>query len=466
MLFSTGQPQSIADVLQDKDKRVAFQQMLLKKYPTAALLVVKLNIPGEIKYNNSIDHLFTVGYNELKKSLFKNKFFLADEFVWRHPAGETAFIVVNSNGNDLKLLSVNFEETYKLGRLFDVDVLTRKGTISRKQLNLPVRRCLICERPAKECARSRRHTLDDLKQTIESKWDTFQQITENSDYRDKIIDLAQKSLLYEVTVNPKPGLVDPHNHDSHPDMDIFTFIDSSLSLRPYFCSCFDAGWNFAKKDLQELFKEIRPLGVAAEKKMFTATNGVNTHKGAIFSLGIVVTATAYVYHQNNNDDVDNILKIIRDMCHDLVENDFKNLRQLPVENLTAGQKQYLDFGLTGIRGEVQQGFPTIVKWGLPYLNKVSLNQDLNQRLLNVLLQLALHTVDSNLIKRANYSKETINKAHQLINEYFEFGAEKTASGRSTFNQILAYFKQKNLSLGGTADLLIVTIFLGLLTDLL
>lgn len=93
MLFSTGQPQSIADVLQDKDKRVAFQQMLLKKYPTAALLVVKLNIPGEIKYNNSIDHLFTVGYNELKKSLFKNKFFLADEFVWRHPAGETAFIL-------------------------------------------------------------------------------------------------------------------------------------------------------------------------------------------------------------------------------------------------------------------------------------------------------------------------------------------------------------------------------------
>lgn len=467
MLFSSGQSQTINDVLRDKDQRVAFQRQLLQLYPKFSLVVIKLNIPGEIKYNSEINKLFTVGYKAFRSNLSKINSTVYDEYIWRRPVGVTAFLVIENSGYDLKQIAVDFEENYSLGRLFDVDVLTQKGSISRKDIDLPVRQCLLCNRPAKECARSRHHSVAELQKMIEKKWLDFQETKADlQDYREKIVNFAVKSLLYEVTVTPKPGLVDPSNHDSHPDMNAFMFIDSSLSLKNYFDACFDAGWSFESNAYQQLLTKIRPLGMAAEKKMFAATSGVNTHKGAIFSLGIIVTATANASQQRYFPTVDEVLTIVKAMCSQLVEKDFAKLTQKTAENLTAGQKQYLKYGLTGIRGEVQAGFPTIINWGLPYLKRTnSAAEELNQRLLNTLLQLAMHTADSNLIKRAHHNQKIIETTRQQISNYFSLGAQKTGKGRAAYRQTQEYFKQNNLSLGGTADLLIVTIFLAFLTNI-
>jgi Triphosphoribosyl-dephospho-CoA synthetase len=100
--------------------------------------------------------------------------------------------------------------------------------------------------------------------------------------KDALVGDALRALLYEVSVNPKPGLVDPVSSGPHPDMDVFTFIDSSMSLRRYFSRCVEQGTTFQGDDLRALFLAIRPAGVEAEKAMFEATKGVNTHKGAIF----------------------------------------------------------------------------------------------------------------------------------------------------------------------------------------
>lgn len=133
----------------------------------------------------------------------------------------------------------------------------------------------------------------------------------------KIVNHALKALLYEVVTNPKPGLVDPIDVGSHSDMDVFTFIDSSLALEDYLnCAC-KIGINFAGKDLTEMFNFLRQEGIIAEKSMLEATKNVNTHKGAVFSLGIFICAQSYA--KNNNQ---NVYQVIRKMCRDLVKNDF------------------------------------------------------------------------------------------------------------------------------------------------
>ena len=81
---------------------------------------------------------------------------------------------------------------------------------------------------------------------------------------------AVKALLYEVSVNPKPGLVDPVSSGPHPDMDVFTFIDSSMSLENYFLKAADLGYSY-QGQLSEMFLELREYGKIAEKTMFEAT---------------------------------------------------------------------------------------------------------------------------------------------------------------------------------------------------
>ncbi len=274
----------------------------------------------------------------------------------------------------------------------------------------------------------------------------------------QLVDDALKSLLYEVVVLPKPGLVDPVSSGPHPDMDVFTFIDSAISLRTYFENCAVTGTNFSGYDLTNLFQEIRLFGIKAEKTMFAATNNANTHKGAIFSLGIFVTGKAYcVSHPGD------IFEIIQRMLTGLTKNDFKGLEDKPESQLTAGEKEYLKYGSKGIRGEAEAGFPTVQNIGLPALKKFSGNK--NDRLLNTLLIIAEHSFDSNLVKRAG-SKTIIPWVQKQIGHYFELGARTTLEGRKFLDQLNQEFLARNLSLGGSADLLILTIFMGLQNGIL
>ncbi|MBM7543628.1 triphosphoribosyl-dephospho-CoA synthase CitG [Weissella beninensis] len=278
-----------------------------------------------------------------------------------------------------------------------------------------------------------------------------------------IVEYAQKALLYEVSVNPKPGLVDPISNGAHQDMDVFTFINSSVSLYSYFEAASDLGLTFKgnENDLPKLFQTLRKQGQLAESTMFTATNGVNTHKGAIFSLGILVCATAYVSQHARTINITNIIDVVKRMLANLVNDDLANLK--PNKPLTAGQQQYLKYGKTGIRGEAQAGFPTVLQFGLPMLRKSS--GTINQRLLDTLMKIAQNTQDSNLIKRAHTPSITVWFSSKC-QRYFELGGSKTAMGYQYLQSLDKILIAKNLSLGGSADLLILTIYLGLVEDIL
>lgn len=263
---------------------------------------------------------------------------------------------------------------------------------------------------------------------------------------------AVKALLYEAATGPKPGLVDPMDSGPHPDMDIYLFIDSSLSLQNYFQQAELIGRNFTGSDLRQLFHELRQAGINAEKDMFNATNGVNTHKGAVFALGIFVCAESYSLKTQTD-----IFATIKKMCHGLMAHDL-NQKQLSRGDLTAGEKQFERYHLGGARETAESGYPVVEKIALPFLKQS--RGSIQVRLLDTFMKIATVTSDSNLIKRAGSSK-IIPWLHRSAQHYLDLGGYLTKAGRQYLSKLDQIFKANNYSLGGCADLLIVTIFMGL-----
>lgn len=265
--------------------------------------------------------------------------------------------------------------------------------------------------------------------------------------------LATRALLYEVSVNPKPGLVDPVSSGPHPDMSVFTFIDSSLSLQSYLTVCAQAGSGWVGT-LPELFSALRRAGITAEHEMFEATSGVNTHKGAVFSLGILVAAVAFAQtHAGVSAQ-----GVVKGMLEGLCEHDFAGIKDLPESELTAGERLYVEHGLTGVRGEAEAGYPSVFDVGLPAFKASS--GTLNERLLDTLMAIVTKFTDTNLIHRAG-TLAILPKAQAQAQAVLDAGGAHTLSGQALLAQMNADFLAQNLSLGGSADMLILTIFMAL-----
>ena len=103
----------------------------------------------------------------------------------------------------------------------------------------------------------------------------------------KIGALAHLAMLSEVSATPKPGLVDRMTNGAHDDMDFFTFLASATALRTSFDTFAELGRAHAKEPVSALLPHLQAAGIIAERHMFAATHGVNTHKGMIFSLGLL-----------------------------------------------------------------------------------------------------------------------------------------------------------------------------------
>lgn len=167
-IFTEGEAQSISQVLANKDERVKLHEIIFKQYPNITLLDVKLNIPGPIKNNRYIKKIFESGISTLEKMLHNNNISFTLYKHWDMPAGSENFYLLKTNCQIVKKVAIAFEEQTDLNRLFDADVLVnkQKQAISRSSLGLPVRQCFMCNRPAKDCARSRRHSVIQLQEYI------------------------------------------------------------------------------------------------------------------------------------------------------------------------------------------------------------------------------------------------------------------------------------------------------------
>lgn len=269
-------------------------------------------------------------------------------------------------------------------------------------------------------------------------------------------ELIEYALLAEVSTTPKPGLVDLHDNGAHKDMCADTFAASTRAIVPYLVQMMQLGADWQQADGSGLFAAIRPIGVEAERAMFQATGGVNTHKGMIFSMGIAAAVSGWYYRRHGCFRPEEILALAGQLCHDLLEKDFQKIdRNHPK---THGEILFVKYGAKGIRGEVQEGFPSIRKVSLPALRRLKANgASDNEAYLNTLLTLMAHVDDTNVLIRTSFELLTYEKSEAA--RLLSLGGACSDAGLRALAAANEDFIEKNLSPGGCADLLAVTIFL-------
>lgn len=268
-----------------------------------------------------------------------------------------------------------------------------------------------------------------------------------------------QAVMLEACTHPKPGLVTRASNGSHSDMSILTFAMSSAVLSKAFQDIIRIGYEFSGSP-QALLKEVRAYGTCAEKSLLQATKGVNTQRGILFSGGILCAAAGYAAATGT---VKNELpEVVRKMALGIVDRELRN-KDKSKEKLTAGEKLFLSYGVTGIRGEVEAGFPSVLNEGLPALHEAFTREaGLNDALLHTLLTLMTVVEDSNVIWRTDIT--TAENVKQRAHEILELGSVFTEKGRMCIARTEKDFIKKRISPGGSADLLSITIAFYLLEN--
>ena len=277
---------------------------------------------------------------------------------------------------------------------------------------------------------------------------------------------AKHALQYEVTLSPKPGLVDPFSKGAHNDMDFQTFQTSIQALSPFFSKYLEVGLQH-KGSKKRLFERLRTIGYQAEKMMLVATNGVNTHKGANFSFAVILGAIGWQLQQQfiqklplNAEQTQKILHVTGELTHHLIQEDFQDLTRKKLK--THGEKLFLTYGLSGIRGEASQSYPSLTSLLLPYLRSTKYDT-LDELFLRALVLLMSEIEDGNLVHRGGIQawqqvKQETKKIHQA-----DLSTKQLLDELTNYDQRLI---ERNLSPGGSADLLSLGMFFAQLEGLL
>ena len=425
---------TLQDILQARETRAQRQQTLLQEH-RVPLVCFTMNIAGPVKVTPLIQRGFEEGLKLLPQ---ENVLFREVQVL---PAGCEAILAVDQPAEELKRLCAEIEESHPLGRLFDMDVIGLDGVKLERKAQ---RGCIVCGAPGRGCAASRAHSVGQLQAVTKS---MLQRYFLSFD----IGAAAVQSLIDEVRTTPKPGLVDRRNNGSHQDMDLSLFEASAQALKPHFCRCVTLGQETATLSPEETFSALRQAGLHAEETMLGVTGGVNTHKGAIYSLGLLCGSIGRI----GSTDTDAVLDQCQAMVHSSVQADFAS-----ATGKTAGERLYLQYGIRGIRGEAADGFPSVKNIGLPRLRQ-ALTDGLspNDAGAVTLLHLIAQVTDTNLYHRGGESgaRWAADCAKQLLNQH----PYPTASQLEELDDA---FISRNLSPGGSADLLAVTYFLHTITQ--
>jgi triphosphoribosyl-dephospho-CoA synthase len=257
--------------------------------------------------------------------------------------------------------------------------------------------------------------------------------------------LAVKALVEEVELTPKPGLVDQRGSGAHHDLTLDLMLRSAWSLEPWMAEMAEAARKLNGLALRE---RLGALGRQAEMEMLTITGGVNTHRGAIWTLGLLVAGST----QSGSS-------MPRQVCR--VAGDLARLpdRFAPVTK-SHGQIAQQQYGVTGARGEACTGFPHVLEFGLPALQagRAMALPESSARL-RALLTLMERLPDTCLLHRGGIAALTVAQE----------GAGKCLSLRGAAQMQALSELDANLirlwaSPGGSADLLAATLFLDARAD--
>lgn len=264
----------------------------------------------------------------------------------------------------------------------------------------------------------------------------------------RLAELAVAALIDEATLTPKPGLVDLRSRGAHRDLDWMLMCDSASALQPTFHAMAVAGALI--KDLQMLREELGRIGRAGEAIMLRTTGGVNTHRGAIWALGLLIGAAAQA-----EDSAKNIAAragAIARRCD-------RHVSQITGNK---GEQACLTYGVGGARGQAIAGFPHVINIALPCLHDArerGFGED--HARLNALLSVIAELDDTCILSRGGIAAlRAMQSGARAILDIGSMGQERESLLRQLEQQALTL----GVSPGGAADLLAATLFLDSLTS--
>ncbi len=321
---------TLSDMLDARERRANAQAELLAQ-AGGCLVSLSLNIAGDVKRTQKTRLLFDRGMRDFASLGFPEKTRRITDAI----TGTEALILLDAPAETVKQATERLEDAYPAARLFDFDVLNARG--EKLSRSIP-RRCLVCDGPAAVCARSRAHGLDAIKTVTEALLDGF--------CADMLAEAAHRALLSELHTTPKPGLVDEANNGAHTDMDVQLFERSADTLVPYFKTAAQCGLKGTDMSL------LKANGRQAECEMFSATHGVNTHKGIVYSMGLLLYGMGHALTFGGG---------AVECAAALAKTDAaERLARAEAERDTNGAKVYAAFGAAGAVGEAMRGFPHAV----------------------------------------------------------------------------------------------------------
>lgn len=253
------------------------------------------------------------------------------------------------------------------------------------------------------------------------------------------------ALIEEAQLSPKPGLVDARGCGAHEDMDLLMLIASAKSLQPTFAAMALAGW--ARRADAVLRRQIGAIGREGEKTMMAVTGGVNTHRGAIWALGLLVTACAM--HQG------------RARICDMTETAAR-LARIEDTNcpprFSKGRYATRRYKVPGAREEAQCGFPHITQLALPQLAQSRRNGAREEQArVDALLAIMTRLPDTCVLSRGGIN--ALHAMHAGSKAVLEKGGMATHEGKKAFEVLEKTMLKTRVSPGGAADLLAAALFL-------
>jgi triphosphoribosyl-dephospho-CoA synthase len=261
---------------------------------------------------------------------------------------------------------------------------------------------------------------------------------------DQYAKLASQALIAEAELTPKPGLVDRRGPGAHADLSLDLLHRSALVLKPYFSAM--AYFSVGRQIEPTLRRELAMIGRDAERAMYKATHGSNAHKGAIWILGLLVGAAAQKNDQNATQIAERAGAIAR-LPH----------RTQPVV-MTHGEVAKLRFGVAGARGEACNNFPHVINFGLPTLRRQSgagFSDQISR--LDALFSIMAQLDDTCILYRGGL--EALSAVKSGARAVLAAGGSGAPSGRKQMCALEEDLIARNVSPGGSADLLAATIFL-------
>ena len=407
---------TLPEMLDARERRAQAQTALLRQADASDCLVsLSLNIAGDVKRTPKTRLLFDRGL----KAFDLLGFSAAKRTVIDAKTGTEALILLKEDAATVKKTLERLEDAFPAARLYDFDVLNADG--EKLSRSVP-RKCLVCDGPAAACARSRAHGLDAIKAATEALLSDF--------CADTLACTAHAALERELLTTPKPGLVDANNNGAHTDMNVPLFLKSAAALVPYFKTAVLLGQEDAG------MTPLKDAGLAAERAMFAATNGVNTHKGMIYSMGLLLYGMGKAL-SFGGDAIKNASALAQ-------SDEAERLLHAKTERDTNGAKVYAETGARGAVGAAADGF-----FHARYpADRPIAHQNAGNPGALALCDVLCVLNDTNLLHRGGV--EGLRFVQESAKAIVRLPEEKRLEALETLDRALI---ERNLSPGGGADML-------------